>query len=1136
MEFGAYISKFALRSSLLFLLFSTHADAFSLTDYLDGQNAGQIANLFYFLFGVLTLLLIMPILQFYFAELRSNRFHQETQQFQGVLDSFFAGIMYVDSLGKVSYVNPVAIKHLGRSKSDILNSSFMSNFKKSDSAAIKKGLVAKGDKHSVNSSNDKSQFVIHFGKSIVFEEKTLRVVTIVPAHDDSLELTQIAAASTTGDAGDSAPQQNTEANDERFLALQKEFEASQTVLTQTEQKLSDLLDFAPVAIATVNSEHKVIRANKAMQARLKYTEKELKKGTIYNFFSEPAEAGIAAKSLKEKGYLHDFHAKLKGKDGNIYPGELSIDTTDESKQEYLFWLIDRGDEEFQRVKFENLLQHSSMPMAILEDKGFSKLNNAALNFFSIEDEDEFFGVLPSSDILNENDCDTAQLEQVIEAVKEDGKVTTVSWVHYIGDQKLPCEITFAPVYKDHAFDFILCMWTDLRELQKMKDVINRASVLHRFIDGELSQRQNKLHSAQEALSDKNSKLLNTEEALSKAQEDLVHTQTEYEQVKQNFDEVSESLQALQLKREESVKSLEDAEQRNAKLNDELELAASEVLTLREERQKITEEVEGTEARYQQTQEALKSSDEQAQSLKAEKEAVEQELRELASLVEDMREQITLKDQELQAVNEEKLALESELSDASNNAQQLNEQLQAQKKAAEEALTQHTMLEERDSQVQAELDQKMDHLKKLEKDLESLESSSQQEKEDMQSLQMRLQDELDATLEKLAHSQASIDALQSTSDKEVLDKKQHNELLAKLNTELEAIKAESKQQKQVINDNEETWLVHQQEIETQRNQLQEDLSKAQSQNQELQRSLDERVEALKAAEAAMQKNQAEQQNLQDKFEAAQVQLKDLQAHIESKEGEEKDLMQQMEAQQQSLAHKENAILEQTQEKQKVLAEKLAEMEAQYEQSKQSLAQQNQDYDALQQKLKSLEESAAQSDQKLNDTSDALSQAEKELQASKEQLKEQEAALLAKHKQELEQVAQENATTQVARPEIERLPLPEKPEIWFNLLVYLQGHPPMASLPVALNKLMDDIEEHVSQAEVSIMANDLGGTRAHSLKLLRLAELINSEPLMELMHSVENDCRDGMVDNVSIRWPSIKVAFQRSLRAVYAHLNQ
>jgi epidermal growth factor receptor substrate 15 len=1137
MEFSSLISRFLLRCVAISLLFSSHANAFSLTDYLAGQNTGQIANLFYFLFGVLTLLLIMPILQFYLAEVRSNRFTQQTQQYQGILDSFFTGIIYVDSLGKVAYVNPTAIKQLGRSKNDILNSSVMANFDKSFSAEIKKGLVNKNNGHSIHAKGAGKSFVLHFGKSIIHDEKTLRVLTIVPdntaVQHNSAEPSAISSVENTKSSADSS---NEAQSSEALTMLQEQLDASKQALAETQSKLEKLLELAPVAIATIDADHKVLQANHSMQNRLKYSEKELKKGTIYNFFSEPAEAGIAAKSLKDKGYLHDFHAKLKGKDGNIYPGELSIDATSEDKNEFLFWLIDRGDEEFQRVKFESLLQHSSMPMAILEDKGFSKLNQSALEFFSIEDEDDLFGVFPSSSQLSVNDDDAEQLARIIEEVKADGKVKTLPWKHQIGEQQVACEITFAPVYKDHEFDFILCMWTDLRELQKMQDVLKRASVLHRFVDGELSEKQKMLRNAQEALNDKSSKLIDTEQMLNKAQEDLVHSQSEFEQVKQSYDEVSETLQALEEKREESVHMLDEAKQRNTQLNQELEAAASEVLTLREQRQKIADEVESSQALYQETHEALAQSDEQTKLLKAEKQAVEQELQELISLVDEMREQITHKDKEIQSVNEEKLNLEAKLESTSSSTSKLQEQLEAQKKATEEALAQHTMLEKRDGQAQAELDQKMEHVQKLEKELEALELSSQKDKEDMQSLQARLQNELDATLEKLSDSQASIDALKSTSDQEILDKKQHDDLLKKLNAELDEIKSESQKQKQVINENEETWLQRQQETETHRNELQDALSKAESQNKELQESLAQRVEELKKAESAMQENQSEQQKLQEQLEAAQLELKDLQAHIASKETESNELIEQLQEQQRSLEHQESDILEQTQEKQKALTEQLATIEAQYAQSEQKLAEQNASYDALQQQLQALEQSAAASDQKLIDTSNALSEAEKELKASKEHLKEQEAALVAKHKQELEEVAQQNSSSKVSRPEIERLPLPEKPEIWFNLLVYLQGHPPLASLPQALNKLMDDIEEHVSQAEVSIMANDLSGTRAHSLKLLRLAEIINSDPLVELMHSVENDCRDGMVDNVSIRWPSIKVAFQRSLRAVYAHLNQ
>jgi epidermal growth factor receptor substrate 15 len=233
-------------------------------------------------------------------------------------------------------------------------------------------------------------------------------------------------------------------------------------LEKEQQRMTTMLDLAPVAIATINQDEQIVSANKAMLERLKYTEKELKKGNIYKLFSEPAEAGTTAKQLNKKGKLQDFHVKLKGKDGKIYPGELKVDLVNHDTNEYLFWIVDRSDEQFQHDKFESLLQHSNTAYGILSEKGFCKLNDAACNLFGIEDEEELFGKSPSSIELNSSPSSAKIQTNAIARVSQTGGVETLQWEYKVGAQAKVCRATYVAMHKDHAFDSILCIWETQR--------------------------------------------------------------------------------------------------------------------------------------------------------------------------------------------------------------------------------------------------------------------------------------------------------------------------------------------------------------------------------------------------------------------------------------------------------------------------------------------------------------------------------------------------------------------------------------------------------------------------------------------------------------------------------------------------
>jgi epidermal growth factor receptor substrate 15 len=337
-------------------------------------------------------------------------------------------------------------------------------------------------------------------------------------------------------------------------------------LEQTRKHFTTILDLAPVAVATIDAEDKIITANIAMTDRLGVSERDLKKDSFYQLFNDPSNAGKAAKQIQQQGRLRQFTAQLKGKHGELHPSELHVDLLDKDKQHYLCWISDRTGEQFHQDKFESLLQHSSMPMAIFSDEGFTKLNPAACQFFKIEDEQDLWGATPYSAKLNTDDIAVNELERQITKVKLDGQAKFFRWEHKVNNELLPCQATYVPMYKGQEFDSILCIWMDFTELEQADQARLAALNLHKEAEKEVAEKQHQLASSQAQLATKAQDLAATETKLQQTQHNLTEKQQAYSSLQQQHESVTHNLQALQQDYKQSRKMLDDAQSANAELS------------------------------------------------------------------------------------------------------------------------------------------------------------------------------------------------------------------------------------------------------------------------------------------------------------------------------------------------------------------------------------------------------------------------------------------------------------------------------------------------------------------------------------------------------------------------------------------
>jgi epidermal growth factor receptor substrate 15 len=1065
-----------------------------------------------------------------------------------------------------------------------------------------------------------------------------------------------------------------------------EIQAAKADALQQQQQLANMLNLAPVAIATIDANDRIISANSVMSRRLGFSDSELKRQDFYQLFNEPSAAGKAAKKLHQTGHLRDFHAELKGKDNKLHPSELHVDIISKEKQEYLCWISDRSDEQFQQDKFDSLLEHSSMPMAILGENGFSKLNNEACKFFCVQNDFDLFGVSPYSMRLNTDEDTASALQQIVGEVKASGKARAFTWTHQVGDLQLPCQATYVPLYKDQYFESILCIWMDKRELQKADEARQLAINLHQAAEREIAEKQELLATSQDQLANKMRTLADTEQQLQCVQEDLNDTQSEYQYLQQEHQHVTNNLLELKSQYGESREQLLDAQKTNAELHDQLESSNQELIGLNAQRSELDQALKRSEENYKAAQKQLAISEENTQALQAQQSVQQEKMHALVDQISNMKRSVSDKDAQINQVSEQITALQTQLNSSSSTTEKLRKQLVCQREASEKAEQERRKIEHTCQLAQAELRNKERHFDHLQSEMGKLEEMSNQEKGDMQAQQWALKQELDDKLsqlqttqqaleaaqqaaeheknekttqqqllakvqkelleveqaaqekqsalaqkekeqrqaqqqlqqklwselkakqlklqeteqvlqqakqqtesekaqkdkhrqlyeqlqaelqdietrnqaqqEKMAQSdkqwhdskemlkqevtakrdqleqtKKALDEIQQTADKERLARIEQEQKLEQLTRELSDVETRANKQKEMLAGSDEQWRKHHDEIELQKQQLQQALQSAQAQNESLQSRLSTKLHDLQAAESQVSQTQSGEQAAQKELDTARTKAQALYLKIRQQEEKEIDLQQQLQAQQQALETKESSISH-LQDKQKTLTEELAAVQREYAQSKETLTAQHHSHSNLNTQMNDLEGALSQSKQALVDKESDLQSAQLALEESQALLAQQENALLNAHKQELQQATEQLSTTDSRNPEIEALPMPDKPTVWFDLLPYLQSQPNIESLPIALTKLMNDLQATIQTTEKALDENDKRTLINSSKVLVTLSENVNSDALAYLMASIQSDCTNGMVDNVSIRWPATKQGLQKTLRVVYSHLH-
>ncbi len=1069
-----------------------------------------------------------------------------------------------------------------------------------------------------------------------------------------------------------------------FIEDISELRTAQKELDAAQQRFTRMLDMAPVAIATIDADDHVIKANATMVRRLGLSEKELKRGSFYQLFNDPINSGKAAKILHQTGKLHGFQAILKGNGDELHPSELHIDLYDKEKQEFLCWIADISDEKYQQDKFESLLQHSSMPMAVLSEQGFTQLNPAACEFFHIEDQSDLYGFFPYSEGLNLSSENAEELKQKVDQIKSDGRALSVVWQHVSGNETLDCQATYVPMYKGKDFDSILCIWADLRALKQADKERMEAINLHQAAQRLVAEKQQLLETSQDQLASQVKSLEDTKSQLQAAQVDLSEKQSEISDLQQAHEDMTAHLQKLQQDYSQSRASLEQSERSNAELEAQLQQTTSRVSGLEKQRNQIADALQYSEKKYQRAQKELEESEANAKRLEKEQQLQQEKMAEFVGQIDDLKDSIKQKDQQLSAVNGQINSLQSQLASSGQTSEKLRTLLINQRKASEQAEEQRRELEQACRRVQSELSNKARHIEHLQHEMNKFEEMSKQEKGDMEQQHALLQQELEAKQQQLQDTMQALEETKQQSEKEKAEKQQQQENFEKLQRELaefeqrsaeqqakmaetdaywqqqqaqlqqelqakqqrlleteqlineakqqtEAERAEkarqqeifaqlqaeltemeqrSKQQqqqmeesdqqwqqrqkdlhaeveakqrelqetkqkldekqrlsdaeklarmeqqqkleqlkvelsdvelraekqKEMMHGSDEQWRQHHAEIEQQKKQLQQALEQAQQQNAQMKAQLSGSLDELKQAETQVEQTRSTEQKLQQELNHARQQAQELEARLKQQEEQELKLQQQLQEQQKVLQSSESNI-NHLQEQQRKLTEELQAVQQEYQDTQQNLSAQDNSQSELAEQLKALEQELQDSKKQLDSKESALQDAQSKLQNSQQKLAEQEQALVKAHKEELQQAKQAEASTQAparVAPEFAKLDIPDNPNVWFDLLPYLQQNPHAGSMQKALTSLMDELEKHVKAMDEAVSNDDDKMMIINAKKLALHARKVNSEPLSDLASQLESDAQQGQVDNLSIFWPNMKTAMMKSLRVIYSHL--
>ena len=602
--------------------------------------------------------------------------------------------------------------------------------------------------------------------------------------------------------------------------------------------LQQLFDVAPVGMGKLNSKHEIVSANPGFIQRFGYTESELKKGNIYKLFSDAQQAERCEKTLHKHNELNKTHVELTNKAGEAFPAELTVVPTNASCEEYVFWLVNYSDEQFQYDKFNALLENTDAPVAILTEQGFSKLNRKAYKFLNITSDTDMHGLYPHSPSLNLNKENVDELATLIDTIREKGGIISIPWTHMINNTSVPCEITMVPVYKDHVLDSILCIWTDLREAHQAAEALKSATDrLERLQASDVEQQQH-IASLEQDIATLNH--TNAEsDAIRAKLADTEHRLAEQHAQKQALEKELDALKSQIQSANNRTEFENTCENENAE--DGLAQASSKITSL---------------------ENLLSERDKRISVMTLQREAEERETSALLSQIDSLKQTLHQKTQKLELLEYQIDRLEAEQENATDFIRQLTKQLNMQGKTATSSAVTSNDESETVTQLRAKLN--------------VLTTDSLQEKQRLLDAKDKADAQLVSAKAALSKTQQDVSDLTLSRQQMEQENAQQADLIDDLMNQLAALRQEHKQQ------------------QTQLMQLQQAPRQEQQDTQNLQQALDSQHDAALAVRAELNDVRNELSVIKQAFADKEQQQRHAEARLAEQINKEQDYLGKLKA--------------------------------------------------------------------------------------------------------------------------------------------------------------------------------------------------------------------------------------------------
>lgn len=564
-----------------------------------------------------------------------------------------------------------------------------------------------------------------------------------------------------------------------------------------------------------------------------------------------------------------------------------------------------------------------------------------------------------------------------------------------------------------------------------------------------------------------------------------------------------------------------------------EMSQQQQGNMQQQHELLQQELAAKQQLLVQTQQELDETQKVSAREKREKEQQQAILQQLQSELADMEQTAQLHKDQISQANQQwqqqQAQLQAELIEKQQRLQQ-SEQILNDAKQQTDAEKQEKIKQQ---DIFAQLQHELELLKQRELQQQTLITQSEQQ---WQAEQQALKNEAHAKQQELQETQRKLDEKQQLVDLEKRQRVEQQYRLDQLSVELADVEKRAEKQQAMMEGSEEQRRQFLTEIEEQKHQLHLALQQARQQNIEMKTKLEGNLRELEKAESQVSQTQSTEEKLQAELNETRREAEALAQRLQRQEQQASALQKQLAEQQLALHGREQNISE-LESQQAALTQQLQSVQQEYDHSKQSLDAQDSSQSHLAKQLEKLELELLNSKTQLELKEKSLQQAQQLMQNSQSKLAQQEQALVAAHKVELQQaqVEDEQSEQKQAVPAFAHLPLPASPEAWFDLLPYLQKQTSSTPLPLALNSLMDEMDACIKAADEAMNKEELSKIKGSVRQLLALANRVNSRALIDQVTRLEADCSQGLIDNISIAWPSVKKSLMTTLRVIYSHLH-